>query len=112
MIYKLAIILGIIAAILLTLIVLVQNPKGGGFAASFINTNQFGVAQTNKFLERTTWTLAIAILFLSIIATITAPRETNKQQQSDLFEYLKNNANTQSVPTLPAPQQQNQQPQN
>ncbi len=83
--YTLAVILILIACVLLVLIVLVQNPKGGGLASGFTGANQFGgVAQTNKFLEKSTWTLSIVILALSLIATISIPRE--KEQQSDLSD--------------------------
>ncbi len=85
--YTLAIILILLASIFLILIVLVQNPKGGGLASGFTGANQFGgVAQTNKFLEKSTWTLAIAILALSLLATISLPQ--HKIETSDLSEVI------------------------
>ncbi|MDD4828330.1 MAG: preprotein translocase subunit SecG, partial [Bacteroidales bacterium] len=61
--YTATAILIVIASILLTLVVLVQNSKGGGLAANFATgNNTFGVRQTADFLEKATWTLAIAIL--------------------------------------------------
>jgi preprotein translocase subunit SecG len=69
--YTITAILLIIASILLTLVVLVQNSKGGGLAANFAAGNTtFGVRQTADFLEKATWTLAIAILVLSLAATV------------------------------------------
>lgn len=63
-------ILIIIASILMTLVVLVQNSKGGGLAANFAAGNQtFGVRQTADFLERATWILAITIIVLCVLAT-------------------------------------------
>ncbi len=60
----------VIASILLTLVVLVQNSKGGGLAANFAAGNQtFGVRQTADFLEKATWTLAIFIIALCVLAT-------------------------------------------
>lgn len=60
----------IIVCILLILIVLVQNSKGGGLASSFSSSNQvMGVRKTADFLEKATWTLAIALLVLSIVST-------------------------------------------
>ena len=68
--YTVISILIIIASILLTLVVLIQNSKGGGLAANFASGNQtFGVRQTADFLEKTTWTLAIVILVLCVAAT-------------------------------------------
>ncbi len=64
-------ILIIIASILLTLVVLVQNSKGGGLAANFATGNQtFGVRQTADFLEKATWTLAIIVLALCVLASV------------------------------------------
>ena len=63
-------ILIIIVCILLVLVVLVQNSKGGGLASSFASSNQvMGVRKTADFLEKATWTLAIALLALSILST-------------------------------------------
>jgi preprotein translocase subunit SecG len=73
--YTVIVILLIIVSIFLTLVVLVQNSKGGGLAANFAAGNQtFGVRQTADFLEKATWTLAIAILVLSLSATMFVSR--------------------------------------
>ena len=62
-------ILIVIAAILLTLLVLVQNSKGGGLAAGFASGNQvMGAPKTADFLEKATWTLVALIIFFSIAA--------------------------------------------
>jgi len=61
------IILAAIAAVLLILAVLIQNPKGGGIAANFSAANQIaGVKRTNEFIEKATWTLAIAVILFSV----------------------------------------------
>ena len=66
----------VIASILLTLVVLVQNSKGGGLAANFAAGNQtFGVRQTADFLEKLTWGLAASILVLCIVATFLVPKQ-------------------------------------
>lgn len=68
--YIFLIILIIIASVLLVLAVLAQNPKGG-MAANFGASNQvMGVRQTADFLERSTWALSIAIVALSLLASI------------------------------------------
>jgi preprotein translocase subunit SecG len=62
-------ILIVIAAILLTLLVLVQNSKGGGLAAGFASGNQvMGAPKTADFLEKATWTLIALIVVFSIAA--------------------------------------------
>lgn len=51
--YTVLAIIIVIASIFLTIIVLVQNDKGGGLAANFASGNQtFGVRQTADFLEK------------------------------------------------------------
>ena len=60
----------IIVCILLILIVLVQNSKGGGLSSTFASSNQvMGVRKTADFLEKATWTLAIALLLLCLLST-------------------------------------------
>lgn len=67
--YYLVSILAVLAAVLMILIVLVQNSQGGGLASNFSGSNQYmGVRKTTDFLEKATWFLAGAILFLSVIA--------------------------------------------
>jgi preprotein translocase subunit SecG len=58
-----------IASILLILIVLVQNSKGGGLSAGFSSSNQvMGVRKTTDFLEKATWTLAGFVVLLSVVS--------------------------------------------
>ncbi len=65
-------VLVVIASILLTLIVLLQNGKGGGLASNFTAGNQtFGVRQTTDLLEKITWGLVTFILVISIVSTLT-----------------------------------------
>ena len=65
------IILIILACIVLSLIVLVQNPKGGGLAGNVAGfSNQFmGVKQTTDILEKGTWIFAGLIALLCITST-------------------------------------------
>lgn len=70
--YNFIVILILIVSVLLAVVVLVQNSKGGGLAANFAAPNQImGVRKTTDFLEKLTWGLAIALVVLSLIATIT-----------------------------------------
>lgn len=62
-------ILAIIVSILLMLVILVQNPKGGGVAANFGAVNQiFGVQRAGDIFEKMTWGGAILIILISIFA--------------------------------------------
>lgn len=79
--HTLFVILILIVCILLTLIVLVQNSKGGGLASNFASSNQYmGVRKTTDFLEKATWTLAAALLVFSLLATITLPRSDQEER--------------------------------
>ncbi len=70
MLYTLCIVLILIASVLIVLAVLVQSPKSG-MAANFGASNQvMGVRQTADFLEKFTWGMAVAILVLSLMATL------------------------------------------
>ncbi|MDD2293367.1 MAG: preprotein translocase subunit SecG [Bacteroidales bacterium] len=91
----------VIASILLTLVVLVQNSKGGGLAANFAAGNQtLGVRQTADFLEKLTWGLAIAVLALCIVATFVVPgRQSHKSQVKEKIEQT---APTSGQPEFPA----------
>jgi preprotein translocase subunit SecG len=64
-------ILIILASVVLSLFVLIQNPKGGGLAGNIAGfSNQFmGVKQTNDVLEKGTWIFAAVITVLSIVST-------------------------------------------
>jgi len=58
-----------IIAVLLILVILVQNPKGG-LASNFSSSNQvMGVRKTTDFLEKATWTLGIALLIFSVVSS-------------------------------------------
>lgn len=61
----------LLACILLVLVVLMQNPKGGGLSTDFGSASQLGgVKQTNDFVENVTWSLAGVIGVLSIVMTL------------------------------------------
>lgn len=101
-------ILIILAAILLILVVLVQRPKGGGLAAQFSSSNlTFGVKRTNDFIEKSTWTLAIVIIVLSMATNFFIDKDVDTGNKAINQEQLEN------VPsTEPAQPQQQQQPTN
>lgn len=77
-------ILIVIAAILLTLLVLVQNSKGGGLAAGFASGNQvMGAPRTADFLEKATWTLIALIVAFSIAAVgFSAGQQASNEEHS------------------------------
>ena len=90
-----------ITCVLLILIVLVQNSKGGGLASNFQATNQImGVRKTTDFLEKATWGLAGILLFLAIISSAFIPRG-EKVSQSAVQEQIENAIDPTAVPNFP-----------
>lgn len=72
--YPLFIILIVLTSVLLCLIVLIQNSKGGGLASSFAASNQImGVRKTTDVLEKATWTLAAVMVVLSVGSSFFVP---------------------------------------
>jgi len=71
----------IITCILLVLIIMVQNPKGGGLSSAFGGGNQImGARKTSDFLEKTTWVLAIVLVILTLSSVGFANLSTNSAQ--------------------------------
>jgi preprotein translocase subunit SecG len=100
-IYIFVSILVIIACLLQIMIVLVQNSKGGGLAANFTSAGQsMGIRKTADFLEKSTWTLAAAILILCVVATATIPRGSGAAK-SRIEEQIKSTVDPNAIPTLP-----------
>tara|TARA_B100000945_G_C20397045_1_gene605385 strand:- start:432 stop:644 length:213 start_codon:yes stop_codon:yes gene_type:complete len=61
----------IVICIFLSLIVLVQNSKGGGLSSTFGGGNQImGVRKTADVLEKTTWILAAILVALCLIYNV------------------------------------------
>ena len=80
----------LIACVLMILVVLVQDSKGGGLASNFSASNQvMGVRKTADFLEKSTWTLAIALVVLSLLSIFVIPRnKVVAAPESQLKEYF------------------------
>ena len=78
----------VIASVLITIAVLLQNSKGGGLASNFGAGNQtFGVRQAADILEKSTWILAAIIILFSIGATAAiSTRSARKTNAKALIE--------------------------
>jgi len=88
--YILFTILIVIASILLTFLVLVQNSKGGGLASGFSSSNQImGVRKTTDFLEKATWTLVAFMIVLSI-ATVAVNKADVTKNESEIKQQYQN----------------------
>lgn len=76
----------IIVCLLLMLVVLVQNPKGGGLSSTFGGggNQMLGVKKTTDFLEKSTWTLAIALISLILLSNFAIDRGTVEVRDSQI----------------------------
>lgn len=98
--YSVIVILMVVAAVLMCFIVLIQESKGGGLASGFASSNQImGVRKTTDFIEKATWTLAIALVVFSVASAYFVP-----SPESQKSVVLKDNA----MPALPMQQQNTQ----
>ncbi|MDP4130387.1 MAG: preprotein translocase subunit SecG [Bacteroidota bacterium] len=97
------VILLLLACILLGLIILIQNPKGGGLAGNVAGfSNQFmGVKQTNNVLEKGTWILAIIVALFCIFSTLIIPKAGATRGRD--FKAAPTSTSTGNLPQLPAP---------
>lgn len=95
-------ILIIVACVLLTLVVLIQNPKGGGIASNFTAPNQLmGARRSTDVVEKTTWILAIILISFSLLSNFFRPiGETQSSNESRLKEDIENV----EMPAAPAQQ--------
>lgn len=83
--YFLFLILILIVSVLLILVIMVQNPKGGGLSSSFGGggaQNLGGVQNTTNFLDKSTWTLAIALFALILLSNFAIPRTNTVDLES------------------------------
>ena len=96
------VILIILASVILSLIVLVQNPKGGGLAGNIAGfSNQFmGVKQTTDVLEKGTWIFAAVIAVLCLVSTFFI---AGGQQVRDRIDNVSNGPVQSQTPAQQAP---------
>lgn len=74
--YALLIGLSIFFSVLLVLVVLAQNSKGGGLSSQFGGSgasNLIGVKKTGDILERLTWGFSVAIMVCVLATNFTSP---------------------------------------
>ncbi len=99
----------VIVCIILGLIVLIQNPKGGGLSGTLAGfNNQFmGVKQTTDVLEKGTWIFASILGVLCIVSVLFISNVSGTNDNKILKDI-----NTSTVPTQqsPATPQQSTQP--
>ena len=96
--YTLFVTLIVLASVLMICIVLIQESKGGGLASNFSSSNAImGVRKTTDIVEKTTWTLAAAMVILSVVCAYVAPKAAS--EQSVLEQAATENVNINPVNT-------------
>ena len=103
--YIVLIIVTVIVCALLGLIVLIQNPKGGGLASNFSSSSQLmGVQKTGDFLEKGTWALAIALMVLTLAINVSVKGgSTTGGDNSALREKIEKQTKPSAAPVNQAP---------
>ena len=91
--YTVIVILILVVSVLLGLVVLVQNSKGGGLISNFGSANQMmGVRQTTDFLEKATWTMAIILVVLCLMSSMSIKTaRTGSIQDTQMREQIELN---------------------
>ena len=103
-------VLVIIASIILGLIVLVQNPKGGGLTGALggFSNQLIGVKQSTDVMEKGTWIFASIVGILCLISPAFIPKEGRKTG-TDIMDQMSTKPQTKQQPpsapktTVPMP---------
>ena len=75
----------IIASIILGLIVLIQNPKGGGLSGSLsgFGNQLMGIKQSTDVLEKGTWVFAAIVGLLCLASPAFIPKDGSSSSTND-----------------------------
>ena len=98
--YALVIGLIIFLAVLLVLVILAQNSKGGGLTSQFggsAASNIIGVKKTGDLLEKLTWGFIIAIIALSLSTNFIKPVANTS---NEIFDKAAEQAPAPALPDL------------
>ena len=100
----------IITSVILGLIVLIQNPKGGGLSGTFggFSNQLMGVKQTTDVLEKGTWIFAAVLGLLCLFSAAFIPKNATSSSKNDaIINNISTGAPRQAAPaktgTLPSP---------
>ncbi|MEM9824704.1 MAG: preprotein translocase subunit SecG [Bacteroidota bacterium] len=82
----------VILAIALTLVVIVQNSKGGGLSSTFGGgaSQILGARRSNEFIEKLTWYLAVGVTVVAFMANIASTSVTSSAAGTKLQEATEN----------------------
>ena len=91
-------------SVLLVLVILAQNAKGGGLTSQFGGSsasNIIGVKKTGDLLEKMTWGIVITIMVLCLLTSTSFVKPTFRSPSNELLE----RAGEEAPLSAPSPQQ-------
>jgi len=91
-----------IVCFLLIVVIMVQNPKGGGLSSTIGGTQMLGgVQKTTDFLDKSTWTLATILIVLILMSSLSFTGTLSDQNKvlQDIETAPASSATTPVVPT-------------
>jgi preprotein translocase subunit SecG len=95
-----------IVCFLLIVVIMVQNPKGGGLSSNIGGSQMLGgVQKTTDFLDKSTWTLATVLILLILFSSLSFTG-TLSDTDSKIIENTSTTAPAapvQNAPATPAP---------
>jgi preprotein translocase subunit SecG len=92
-----------IVCFLLIVVIMVQNPKGGGLSSAIGGSQMLGgVQKTTDFLDKSTWTLATILIALILLSSLSF---TGSLSDTDSKIIEKTEAATPNVPAPAVPTQ-------
>ena len=101
--FTLLISLIIIFSALLVVLILVQNPKGGGISGEFSSsgaTQMFGVQKTGDILEKLTWGF-FAFLLVAALSTVILTKTLGSSATTDSDVNVEKATTAPALPTAP-----------
>ena len=104
MLFYTLVILAVIICVLLGLLILIQEPKGGGLTSGFAGSNNImGVQRTGDLLEKGTWILTISLMVIVLFINVIVPQGGTASEGEDLQNQIKRPATTAPIssPALP-----------
>jgi len=91
-----------IVCFLLVVVIMVQNPKGGGLSSSIGGSQMLGgVQKTTDFLDKSTWTLATILIALILLSSLSFTGSLS-DTDSKIIEKTEAPATTPTTPAAPA----------
>ncbi|MEO8796084.1 MAG: preprotein translocase subunit SecG [Daejeonella sp.] len=101
--YTFLVIVAIVVCVLLGLIILIQNPKGGGLSSGFSGSNNImGVQRTGDLLEKGTWVLAITLMVLALLINMAIPKGGDATENNDIQNQINKTAPAAAPATMPS----------